>query len=229
MLFRSVAATCAGYAGSCEFGELIDQDDRRMENHCDEDECDDGYTDFDDATKTCVAWEGDCANGELRDQDKRTAPSQCGSCAAGYKLVGIECIAFGGSCVSGALFVEQEDRLKDDDCGSCNGGYDLRQTLYMSRHAGACPDGSALDESAAMLDQAILANSWRTGDELASMTADDKLAAVEAEVGSASALAAFPDEYPVCKRTAGDTIGACFPWMGRCAIVLHVKIGRAHV
>ena len=84
--------SCTPFAGHCEKGTLIEQNQRTQRNHCGS--CEAGYM-LDNKVCT-VQWGGTCADGHLiTSLASRTADDQCGSCKAGFKLVSTKCEACG--------------------------------------------------------------------------------------------------------------------------------------
>ena len=72
----------------------------------------------------CRAWAGVCEHGELYVQEQRQRDDDCGTCDAGYRLVGHSCVAWAGQCAHGDL-LPQEQREQGDHCGTCDAGYHL--------------------------------------------------------------------------------------------------------
>eukprot|EP01047_Picozoa_sp_COSAG01_P007134 COSAG01_NODE_266_length_19876_cov_13.504525_5_plen_3482_part_00 len=90
---------------------------------------------------------GSCANGKLITQANRTEANHCGSCNAGYRLVGKSCVAWGGNCANGAL-LPQKQRTQDNHCASCNAGYRMVGTgIVCLAWSGKCSNGTLIGQN----------------------------------------------------------------------------------
>eukprot|EP00930_Biecheleria_cincta_P065321 TRINITY_DN5108_c0_g1_i1.p1 TRINITY_DN5108_c0_g1~~TRINITY_DN5108_c0_g1_i1.p1 ORF type:complete len:960 (+),score=43.62 TRINITY_DN5108_c0_g1_i1:10-2889(+) len=113
------------WAGSCQNGYLLPQNQRTADDQCGG--CNAGYYLHANRCVLLQGWIGVCQNGDLLPQNQRTAHNQCGSCNPGYYLYAAACDPWSGSCQNGQLR-PQNARTFHDQCGSCNAGYRLSGT-----------------------------------------------------------------------------------------------------